>query len=155
MAATVASLIAGSVTPFGTWRAGRSALAPFWALVLLGSRSAIDGQIRQIWRVKTVRVARLIVSADGSLRRVTVRVAVVVLCASLIRRFGATPTGRPRRAFGDTVDASRDWTPARQAREKDEHGASLLPNELPTWSREATSLRHGQWPRREQSQSVG
>jgi hypothetical protein len=36
--------------------------------------------------------------------------------------FGAIPTGRPRRAFGDTIDASRDWTPARQAREKDEHG---------------------------------
>jgi hypothetical protein len=34
----------------------------------------------------------------------------------------ATPTGSPRRAFGDTVDASRDWMPARQEREKDEHG---------------------------------
>jgi len=29
---------------------GQAALAPFWALVLLRSRSAIDGQIRQFYR---------------------------------------------------------------------------------------------------------
>jgi hypothetical protein len=34
-----------AVSANGTWRAGRSALAPSWALVQRRSRSAIDGQI--------------------------------------------------------------------------------------------------------------
>ena len=68
---------------------------------------------------------------------------------------GATPTGRPRRAFGDTVNASRDWTPARQAREKASMGGVSVAERTADLSREAASLRHGQWPRREQSQSVG